>query len=177
MNRKLAGFALTWTIYVKSYEWDAHTITWHYNYHGIIITKGVIIMPSYWVCFPFVSFDKNCASNIEAGNPDGNDSLETIQSRFYPGSLVPCFQNRLEFSSGTGWHKVLQAGRRLARTNRIFEDQGALSRSEAVVIPQSSVLSPQSSVLSPQSSVLNLQSPVLNSRPSVHIPRSSILDS
>ena len=61
-----------------------------------------------------------------------------------------------------GWHKLWQAGKRLARTNRIFEDQevsqGALSRSEADLIPWSSILSPQSSVHSPQSLVLNPQS-------------------
>ena len=73
----------------------------------------------------------------------------------------------------TGWHKLWQAGRRPARTVRIFEDQevsqGVLSRSDAVLIPQSSILNPWSSVLNPQSSVLNPRSSVL-------IPQSSILD-
>ena len=58
----------------------------------------------------------------------------------------------LQLWCGPGWHKLLQAGRRLARTDRIFEyqevSQGVLSRSEAVLIPQSSVLNPWSSVVS-----------------------------
>ena len=46
-----------------------------------------------------------------------------------------------------GWHKLWQAGKRLARTDRICEDQevsqAVLRRSEAFLSPQSSVLSPQ----------------------------------
>ena len=53
-----------------------------------------------------------------------------------------------------GWHKLWQAGRRPARTVRIFEDQevsqGVLSRSEAVLILQSSVLN-RPAALIPQS--------------------------
>ena len=47
----------------------------------------------------------------------------------------------------SGWHKLWQAGKRLARTDRICEDQevsqAVLSRSEAFLSTQSSVLSPQ----------------------------------
>ena len=43
----------------------------------------------------------------------------------------------------SGWHKLWQAGKRLARTDRICEDQevsqAVLSRSEAFLSPQSSV--------------------------------------
>ena len=85
-----------------------------------------------------------------------------------------------------GWHKLWQAGKRLARTNRIFEDQeisqGFLSRSEVVLISRSSVLNPWSlvlnpwsSVLSPQFSVLNPWSSVLNPWSSVLSPQSSVL--
>ena len=62
--------------------------------------------------------------------------------------------------SPAGWHKLLQADKRLLRTNKIYEDQvvsqGVLIRSEDVLIlsPQSSVLSPQFPVLNPQSLVL-----------------------
>ena len=80
-----------------------------------------------------------------------------------------------------GWHKLLQAGKRLARTNKIFEDhevsQSVLSRSEAVLIPRSLVLNPQSSVL--QYSVLGLHNSVLGPHFSILIPhfcRSAILD-
>ena len=53
-----------------------------------------------------------------------------------------------------GWHKLWQAGKWLARTNRIFEDQevsqGVISRSDLIL--RSLVLGPQSLVLSPQRS-------------------------
>ena len=88
----------------------------------------------------------------------------------------------LQLWCGPGWHKLLQAGRRLARTDRIFEyqevSQGVLSRSQAVLIPQSSILGPRSSILGLQSSVLSPLGPrssFLSLQSSVFSPRSSIL--
>ena len=56
----------------------------------------------------------------------------------------PLLQYVTQFNPG--WHKLWQAGRQPVRTVRIFEDQevsqGVLSRSEAVLIPQSLVLNP-----------------------------------
>ena len=68
----------------------------------------------------------------------------------------------LQLWCGPGWHKLLQAGRRLARTKIIFEDQeisqGVISRSEAVLIPRSSILGPRSSILGLESSIPGPQS-------------------
>ena len=103
-----------------------------------------------FVCFDGFSFDGAIVRRQGGVCP----SLPSLQ-------LCACQEMHCSASSQSGWHKLWQAGRRPARTSRIFEDrevnQGILSRSEAVLNPQSSVVSRQSSVLSPQFSVLSPQ--------------------
>ena len=57
---RIPGLDIGGTIFVERYKWEAHPITWHYNNAFGYYNAMVIIMPSYCVCVPFITFDINC---------------------------------------------------------------------------------------------------------------------